>query len=68
MIILESSGDAVCDPLTLVTPYYVMSDHKLKQKHNSVKNYCYLSKTWNTNHVTAYKSFINLSEVILQHI
>lgn len=31
MIILESSGDAVCDPLTAVTLYDVMSDHKLEQ-------------------------------------
>jgi hypothetical protein len=44
MIILESSGDAVCDPLTAVTLYDVMSEHKLGKKYNSVKNYRYLSK------------------------
>lgn len=37
MIILESSEDVVLDPLTAVTPYDVMGDHKLEQKHNSEK-------------------------------
>lgn len=51
MITSKISGDAVCDPLTTVAPFGMMSVDKMKTKHNSVKNYYYLWKTWNTNHV-----------------